>query len=356
MTSDVVSTESDSSFADFFNQQIATPSEEVPQEEVAAAPEEVPQEEGDPVVPDEVPETPPAEEPQSEEPAQKLPDTQSFFIKDPVTGVREKHTVDWTKREDILKEISKARGLLPKLQSQRDQFKTKLEDVEPKYQKLQADLSQMTEAYKAEGAIGILKFLAEDEDELSAMLDGIYEERNASLNATAEELRERELAKLRKQQEDEQSRMKAELEDLRTRASKEEEARKLQQEEAEMQRVGSKWEFKLADSTLQEELNDMLWDRATAQMDRLAAQGVEITAAVKEAQFRLAKQSLSKFANAGAKQTGKKAVETAKSRAASQITAQVSGASDAQIDEAKLKEAAGASGGFSAFFNAVRGK
>lgn len=351
MASDVVSTESESSsFAEFFNQQINVP------EEGTAPPASVPTEVPEEVDPEVASQTAPIQEEPSSDTPTALPDTQSFFIKDPVTGVREKHTVDWTKREELLKEISKARGLLPKLQSQRDQFKTKLEEVEPKYQKLQTDLSQMTEAYKADGALGILKYLAEDEDELSAMLDSIYEERNASLNASAEEKRERELAKLRKQQEDEQARMKAELEELRSKANTETEARRLQQEEVEMQRIGSKWEFKLTDSTLQEELNDMLWDRATAQMDRLSAQGVEITSAVKEAQFRLAKQSLSKFATSGAKQAGKRAVETAKGRAASQITAQVSGASDAQIDDAKLRQAAGASGGFAAFYNAVRGK
>lgn len=339
------------SFAGFFNQQVNTPQEPPPAPPVVEA---MP----DDVMPQtEVPDAPPvSEEPRTTESAPK-PDKQVFYVKDSVTGVREKQEIDWTKREDIIKEVSKARGVLPKLQSQRDQLKAKLEDVEPKYLELQTELEKMKQAYSGEGALGVLNYLAQgDEDELSAMLDSIYEERIASVTATAEEKREREHAKLRKQQDDEATKMKQELESLRTNAQKEAETTRARQEEAELNRVGSKWEFKLGDSTLQEELNDMLWDRATAQMDRLAKQGIEITAAVKEAQFRLAKQSLNKFANAGAKEKGKQAVETAKSRAASQIAAQASGASGSQMQDAKMKEAAGANSGFAAFFNAVRGK
>lgn len=344
------------SFASFFNTAKSTEQEQPPvQDEVESQPPEV----SEPPV-EEVPETPPAEEPKAEEkPPEPEPDVQNFYVKDPVTGVREKQSIDWTKRDEIIREVSKARGLLPKLQSQRDQFKTKLAEMEPKYEELNKTVEGFREAYAADGAMGVLKILADDEDELSAMLDSIYEERHASLNQTEEERREKELAKLRKEQETKAERMERELQEMREKAAKEAEERQLREEERSLQRVYSKWEFKLKDRDMQEEINDMLWDRATARLDRLASEGVEITDAVKEAQFRLAKQSLKKFAQSSAKSEGKRAVDTAKSRAASIVTsASGSGATTDQETQAALKKAMKGSDGvnFASFFNNVRGK
>lgn len=193
--------------------------------------------------------------------------------------------VDLTDKDRMIRAVKREAGMR-KFQAERDQARAKLAEYESFAEKAK-HFDSLEDAYNKEGVAGIIdRVLGEGSHE--AYIQQAVEKSNMRAVATPEEL-----AALDAQ--DKSSKLERQIEALRASAKKAEENAAKNAEKVERDKLQSlinptfekyRFEGKLNDRVREHELDQMIWQNALAKLERLDNQGVEITKAVINKQFK----------------------------------------------------------------------
>lgn len=200
------------------------------------------------------------------------------------SGKKKKVKINLNDIESIKNTFSKAAGLVPKLQRERDQVKAELAKVaEP----LQA-YSKLEKAFEAEGIKGVISLLAGGEDKVNEFIESELDRRNWMATASHDEIKSLELSK-------ELEQAKKERQELLDKVAKEREEAELSKQtaaEREMQAklAGSFEKHRFSsdqyDAKTATKLNKVIWREALESLAELGNENPtrrEIEAAFKEA-------------------------------------------------------------------------
>lgn len=232
--------------------------------------------------------------------------------------------VDFSDRDKVKKLASLAYGAR-KFQVERDQIKQTLEQERQEAEKLKADMNKFESIYEKEGAKGLIMML-EGEDGYHKFLEEARAERERWEEMDPSEkqqlIRDRELEtereKARKDKEEYERRI-SEL-DKRQREADEKAF------ESKLNPAFDRYRFtgKLGDAVAEHRLDQALWSQTMDALQPYEDQGLEITQAMVDKEFRKASQELGKILNRQAEKKTKVAIQKAKNVAQSKAQAKVS--------------------------------
>lgn len=226
-------------------------------------------------------------------------------------------TIDYSDK-DKLRTYAKQAGGFRKMQAERDELAKWKKSVESDYSELKNFEDTIETAY-ADGHIrGVAELLAGSQQAYKDWLNQEVEKEIAKRDASPAELERielqerldserREREKLVKQQQREQEKRQAESERLETE--------KLQNQ---LDRGFNKWNFagKLGDQELEQSINEMVWEKAKAEIGELPDDH-KLTQADVDKAFRKAANSFRKFSKSEGRKVASQTMENTKKQAAS---------------------------------------
>ena len=235
-------------------------------------------------------------------------------------GKRKNIKVDFSDTERMTKYVQKAANAV-RLQSERDALQAQVQ----KLSESQTALDRLQQILDTSSYEGLIDHLNADNGGFKAWMDDKVARHEQRLHASEDELArldaedkasqyERRLQLIEQQQQEREERLQQE--------SQQAELNKLQ---SEVNPIYFKYTFdgKLGDSVAEQRHNKAMFREVTSTLDELAEQGVRVTPAVIEREFRAYATPLLKGVNRRVRQNTKKAIDKKKSEATQNAQQQV---------------------------------
>lgn len=235
-------------------------------------------------------------------------------------GKRRNIKVDFSDHDKMTKYVQKAANAV-RLQSERDTLQAKLE----KANQAESALESLQTIVDNSGFEGLIDHLNSDNGGFKAWIDTQVARREQRLHAT-----EDELAKL--DAEDKASQLQRRLDLIERQQAEREERIKSESQQSELNRLQSevnpiyfKYTFdgKLGDSVAEQRHNKAMFRDVTETLDELKEQGVKITPAIIEREFRAYATPLLKGVNRRVRQNTKAVIDKKKAEATNNAQQQV---------------------------------
>lgn len=250
-------------------------------------------------------------------------------------GKRRNIKVDFSDHERMTKYVQKAANAV-RLQSERDALQAKVD----KMGEAQTALENLQSIVDRSGFEGLIDHLNSDNGGFQAWMDQKMSRHEQRLHASDDEL-------ARLDAEDKAAELQRRLElyerqqqEREERINRESEQAKLDKLQSEVNPIYFKYTFdgKLGDSVAEQRHNKAMFREVTETLDTLAEEGVKITPAIIEREFRAYATPLLKGVNRRVRQNTKRAIDKKKTEATANAQQQVrkgNSSSDLNVDNAK---------------------
>ena len=222
-------------------------------------------------------------------------DVEDIVVRGP-DGKRKKITVDYSNRDQILKNARLAAGAR-KWQVERDQARANLDKVKD-YEEKASNFDKISEAYEAEGELGALKAMI-GETNTQEWLENQIQLQEFRRNASEGELKQLEAQERSEKQNRELEKLRREQEELREQMSARQEAAELAELQSVVNPAFDKYRFagKIEDASQAQDLDEMVWARGKAQLAKYEDQGLSVTPEIADKVFRSVSNRLRKIVN-----------------------------------------------------------
>ena len=249
--------------------------------------------------------------------AKSNPDVEEVAVSD--EQGRRKIRIDWNDREKIKKYVSMAYGAR-KWQAERDQVRSELQTIKPRFEELQTNWNAVEEAYKSNGVAGLVNLIEGNESAYRNYERNLLERYETRKTASAEELDlldaqdreskiQRELEKIRK-----------ENEEIRSSVQKDRERAELAQLEAQVHPAFDKYRFagRLGNADDEHMFDEMLWNTTLKRLQPYEESNT-LTSAKIESEFRAVASKLRQRMQLQADKQMARAVEAKKEQATANV-------------------------------------
>jgi hypothetical protein len=229
-------------------------------------------------------------------------------------GKRRKIKVDFNDRQSAVKNARLAAGAR-KWQAERDRAQAQLKKLEGSQEKVDG-FNALNEAYEVGGPLAVLRAMI-GEQEADQWLAGQYQRHEFRQNASEDELKYLDAQERSEQQSRELDRLKKTQEEWQQKVESEREAAEVAEVQSLFNPLFEKYRFagKVEDANLAQELDEMVFERARANLRKLEANGVALDRTSMERAIRAAANSLRKFTNQESERKASQRVSATKEKA-----------------------------------------
>jgi len=248
----------------------------------------------------------------------KTDDVQSHLeevlVKD-ARGRKKKLQINYEDKEAIKKQALLAHGAR-KWQHERDTAKKQYEDINPKYQELQAQFGKLEDAYASGGVQGLVDLLDGDgaHDKYQQSLIERHETRK---NASAEELARMDEREQSNKQSSAFEKLQQEMQELREQTEQSKNDAAFDAVSALVTPAFDKFRFdgKLGDSVQEHRLDTMLWNEVSENLAAAEEAGTPITREAARREFRKVSSDIRKMITVQGERKAKKTIAKKKEEA-----------------------------------------
>lgn len=268
---------------------------------------------------------------------------------------RRKVKVDFSDREAVKKQVQLAYGAR-KWQKERDDYKTQLESVSKEHSSLKSDWDKVEKAYKQSGVKGLIDLIEGREGAWKETLKQINDEQARFEAMSPVERKAHDLEQRAKIEAAEHKKLRDEYEAKLNEIKTEKEKADLRSIESRITPSFDRYRFKgtLGDEIAETEFDEMLWNRALTQLDKVP-EDVELTPAMVDKEFRRIATAMRKHLNTQVDSKVKAAVNKSKQDTAkkAQTVVKRSMKSSSEVEEFKQNMKSGnLVDGLASFFKA----
>jgi hypothetical protein len=224
-----------------------------------------------------------------------LPDTEEISVRGP-NGKKRKIKVDYNNRDQILKNARLAAGA-HKWQVERDKALGELDKVKD-YQEKAQNFDKIAEAFEQGGELAALQAMV-GEQGAQTWLENQLQRQEFRKNASEEQLKLLDSQEKADSQTRELEKLRREQEELRQTVAQRQEAAEVAELQSVVNPAFDKYRFsgKLSDESQAQDLDEMVWARGKAQLERYEGEGMKITPEIADKVFRSAANRLRKIVN-----------------------------------------------------------
>ena len=259
----------------------------------------------------------------SEEESTETPSGSEFEVTVSDDKGRRKVKVDPNDTEKLKKFVSMAYGAR-KWQAERDQAKKSAAEFKSQLSEVQSDWEKLEKAYSSGGLEGLVELL-DGPEALKKYRESViskYEERR---NATPQELRAIEAAEQAESRQRELDQLRKEQEEFRRSVEQERELAQEHEIKSRINPVFEKYRFSgtLGSDTDEHMFDSMLWDTALKNLEPYEEEGLELSPALVEREFKRVATAIRKRIGAQAKKQVSRAVKSKKENTEANVQSQV---------------------------------
>lgn len=248
-------------------------------------------------------------------------ETVALKIKDPKTGRSQRIEINYADRTAIKKAFIEAAGMR-KFQTERDNARKQITDIQSKYDELNGVYSQLDEAFQKGGVKGLYKLLDKDPKAWDTAIKAELEHQEYLSNLTPSEKYRYEAEQKQKEYESKLAEAETRNQTFMKQVQEREESASRQSLEARLHPAFDRYRFtgKLGDPVVEHQFDEAIWNKVMTRLSEYP-DSVELTQALVDKEFREVSNNFKKMVTMQTEKAVKATIEKKKADASEKVQA-----------------------------------
>jgi hypothetical protein len=229
-------------------------------------------------------------------------------------GRKQKLKIDYADKKAIKQAYLKAAGMR-KFQAERDESKTKLSEVQTKYDELNDTYTKLDSAFQDGGIKSVVELLG-GPNAIDTFIDDVLKEREYVSNLTPDEKYKLDLEEREKSYQSQLTAEKSKREAFEKQVLEREEQAALRSLESKLHPTFDRYRFsgKLSDPIAEQQLDDAIWQQVTSRLGEYP-EDIELTQSLIDKEFRTVSNNFKKLIKTQTEQKVKSTITKKKAEA-----------------------------------------